>query len=71
MDQCRFGGYAAGWQGRRAPASMLPSKLEDSRKLLHASQAPKEVANVVGVSLATLYRHLPASERQDDQLAAR
>ena len=50
---------------------MLPSKLEDSRKLLHASQAPKEVANVVGVSLATLYRHLPASERQDDQLAAR
>jgi DNA invertase Pin-like site-specific DNA recombinase len=60
----------AGKVGGRRP-SMTPSKLEAARKLLHAGQAPKEVASVVGVSLATLYRHLPASERQADPLATR
>lgn len=60
----------AGKVGGRRP-SMTPPKLEAARKLLQAGQAPKEVASVVGVSLATLYRHLPASERQADPLAAR
>lgn len=60
----------AGKVGGRQP-SMTPTKLEAARKLLQAGQAPKEVASVVGVSLATLYRHLPASERQADPLAAR
>ncbi len=60
----------AGKVGGRRP-SMTPSKLEAARKLLHAGQAPKEVASVVGVSVATLYRHLPASERQADPLAGR
>lgn len=60
----------AGKVGGRRP-SMTPPKLEAARKMLQAGQAPKEVASVVGVSLATLYRHLPASERQADPLAAR
>lgn len=53
----------AGKVGGRRPA-MTPAKLEAARKMLDAGQAPKEVASVVGVSLATLYRHLPAGERQ-------
>lgn len=57
----------AGKVGGRRP-SMTPAKLEAARKLLHAGQASKEVASVVGVSLATLYRHLPAGERQVDPL---
>lgn len=52
----------AGKVGGRRP-SMTPSKLEATRKLLDAGQAPKEVASVVGVSLATIYRHFPAGER--------
>lgn len=60
----------AGKVGGRRP-SMTPPKLEAARKMLQAGQAPKEVASVVGVSLATLYRHLPASERQADPLAVR
>ncbi|WP_426107830.1 recombinase family protein [Massilia sp. TSP1-1-2] len=58
----------AGKVGGRRP-SMTPTKLEAARKLLDAGQAPKEVASVVGVSLATLYRHLPAGGRQLGLLA--
>lgn len=53
----------AGKVGGRKP-SMTPVKLDAARKLLSAGQPPKEVATAVGVSLATLYRHCPASERE-------
>jgi DNA invertase Pin-like site-specific DNA recombinase len=53
----------AGKVGGRKPV-MTPAKLDAARGLLDAGKAPKEVASTVGVSLATLYRHLPAGERQ-------
>jgi DNA invertase Pin-like site-specific DNA recombinase len=53
----------AGRVGGRKP-SMTPAKLEAARQLLGAGKAPKEVAGIVGVSVPTLYRHLPAGERQ-------
>jgi DNA invertase Pin-like site-specific DNA recombinase len=53
----------AGKIGGRRPA-MTQTKLDAARRLLDAGQSPKEVANAVGVSIATLYRHCPAGERQ-------
>jgi len=53
----------AGKVGGRKP-SMTPTKLDAAHKLLDAGQSPKEVASAVGVSVATLYRHCPASERE-------
>ena len=38
------------------------SKMESARKLLAAGVLPKEVAQNLNVSVATLYRWLPASE---------
>jgi DNA invertase Pin-like site-specific DNA recombinase len=52
----------AGKVGGRKP-SMTPTKLDAARRLLDAGQPPKEVASAVGVSVATLYRHCPAGER--------
>jgi DNA invertase Pin-like site-specific DNA recombinase len=43
---------------------MTPTKLDAARKLLDAGTPPKDVANSVGVSVATLYRHLPARTRE-------
>jgi DNA invertase Pin-like site-specific DNA recombinase len=42
---------------------MTPAKVDAARKLLDAGTPPKDVAGAVGVSLATLYRHLPADAR--------
>ncbi|WP_265306343.1 recombinase family protein [Verminephrobacter eiseniae] len=53
----------AGKIGGRKP-SMTPAKLDAACKLLDAGQPPKDVASAVGVSVATLYRHCPASERE-------
>lgn len=50
----------AGRVGGR-PRLMTPSKLAAARTLLAAGTPPRDVASTVGVSLATLYRHLPAS----------
>lgn len=44
--------------------AMTPAKLDAARKLLDAGTPPKDVASSVGVSVATLYRHLPAGERE-------
>ncbi len=54
----------AGKVGGRRPA-LTPTKLEAARQLLRAGRSPREVATVVGVSIATLYRHLPAVEHSD------
>ena len=53
----------AGRVGGRKRA-MTPAKLESARKLLDAGTPPKDVASSLGVSVATLYRHLPAGDRE-------
>ena len=42
---------------------MTESKLESARKLLDNGKPPREVARDLGVSIPTLYRWIPASER--------
>ncbi|WP_375382977.1 recombinase family protein [uncultured Sphingomonas sp.] len=51
---------AQGRVGGREPV-MTPKKLDAARKLLASGTRPREVASAIGVSIATLYRHLPAS----------
>ena len=51
-----------GGGGGRKPV-LTPRKMEQARKLLDAGERPRDVAELVGVSLATLYRRFPASER--------
>jgi len=53
----------AGRTGGRKPL-MSPAKLEAARLSLANGIPPKDVAESIGVSVATLYRHLPASGRQ-------
>lgn len=42
---------------------LTPKKKNQAGKLLDAGERPRDVAELVGVSLATLYRHFPAGER--------
>jgi DNA invertase Pin-like site-specific DNA recombinase len=51
---------AQGRVGGRKPV-MTPKKLDAARKLLASGTRPREVASAIGVSIATLYRHLPAT----------
>ncbi len=53
---------SAGRVGGRRPV-MTPAKLDAARKLLAANTPPRDVASSVGVSLATLYRHIPSRDR--------
>jgi DNA invertase Pin-like site-specific DNA recombinase len=39
---------------------MTDTKIESARKLLEAGTPPKDVAKSLGISVPTLYRHLPA-----------
>lgn len=59
----------AGRVGGRRPAMTL-EKLDAARKLLDAGTPPKDVAKAVNVSIATLYRHLPAAARSQAQAVA-
>lgn len=43
--------------------SMTPSKIEAAKKLLDEGMPAKDVANNLGVSIPTLYRWCPASQR--------
>ena len=43
--------------------AMTARKIDAARQLLGSGTGPREVAAAIGVSLPTLYRHLPASER--------
>lgn len=43
--------------------SMTPSKVEAAKKLLTEGMPPRDVARNLGVSIPTLYRWCPASER--------
>jgi AcrR family transcriptional regulator len=42
---------------------MTEEKVEAAKKLLAAGTPPRDVASIVGVSVPTLYRHLPANGR--------
>jgi DNA invertase Pin-like site-specific DNA recombinase len=53
----------AGRIGGRKP-SMTPAKLDAARRLLDSGMLPKDVAANIGVSVPTLYRHVPASGRE-------
>ncbi len=54
---------AQGRVGGRKRA-MTESKLESAKKLLASGEVPRDVAANLGVSLPTLYRWIPASERE-------
>ncbi len=43
---------------------MTPKRLEAARKLLSSGMTAREIAPTIGVSIATLYRHLPAPEQE-------
>lgn len=43
---------------------MTPKRLEAARKLLASGMAMREIAPAIGVSIPTLYRHLPAPEQE-------
>ena len=42
---------------------MTPGKIESAKQLLGGGMPPREVAKNLGVSIPTLYRWLPASDR--------
>ncbi|MFF1612498.1 TetR family transcriptional regulator [Amycolatopsis sp. NPDC058278] len=52
---------AAGRKGRRRgrPSAMSPETVEAARRLYDAGRAPADIAAALGVSRATIYRHLP------------
>lgn len=66
LERTRAGLDAARRAGRVGgrPKVMTPAKLAAARTLLEAGTPPQTVAALVGVSVPTLYRHLPASERE-------
>ena len=66
IERTRAGLDAAKSQGRVGGRKrvMSESKLESAKKLLTAGAAPRDVAADLGVSLPTLYRWIPASERE-------
>ena len=61
-ERTRFGLDAARRRGRKGgrPPVMTETKLEAARKLMMAGTPARDVAASLGVSLPTLYRHLPA-----------
>jgi DNA invertase Pin-like site-specific DNA recombinase len=42
---------------------MTPKRVQAARNLLATDMTAREIAPTIGVSIATLYRHLPASEQ--------
>jgi DNA invertase Pin-like site-specific DNA recombinase len=52
-----------GWVGGRKTV-MTPKRLEAARKLLASGMPMREIAPAIGVSVPTLYRHLPAPEQE-------
>ena len=65
VERTRAGLEAARAQGRVGgrKRAMTDAKVSAARKLLAAGEAPRDVAESLGVSLPTLYRWIPASER--------
>ncbi|MCL2876530.1 MAG: recombinase family protein [Betaproteobacteria bacterium] len=63
VERTRAGLAVAHQLGRKSgrKPKMTSSKIESARKLLAVGTPPKEVAKNLGISVPTLYRHLPAS----------
>ncbi len=62
VERTKAGLLAAKKQGRVGGRKriMTNSKLDNAKKLLEAGALPRDVAKDLGVSLATLYRWVPA-----------
>jgi len=52
-----------GGRGKGRKSVLTPKKKATAAKLLAAGDRPQDVAEAIGVSVATFYRHFPASER--------
>lgn len=65
IERTKAGLEAARKKGRIGgrKRAMTPSKVESAKKLLKNGVSPREVAENLGVSIPTLYRWCPASER--------
>jgi len=65
IERTRAGLEAAKRRGRIGGRKrlMTPSKVESAKKLLNDGLPPREVAENLGISIPTLYRWCPASER--------
>jgi DNA invertase Pin-like site-specific DNA recombinase len=65
VERTRAGLAAAQKRGRVGGRKrrMTESKIQSGKTLLESGVAPQEVARNLGLSIPTLYRWLPASER--------
>ena len=65
VERTKAGLDAAKKLGRKGgrKRKLTDSKLSAAKKLLENGVLPKDVANNLGVSLATLYRWIPAGEK--------
>ena len=63
-ERTRAGLDAARRRGRVGgrPRTMTDEKLNAARRLLESGTPAREVASAIGVSIPTLYRHLPAGQ---------
>jgi DNA invertase Pin-like site-specific DNA recombinase len=62
IERTRAGLAAAKKQGRIGGRKrlMTPAKIESAKRLLASGSTPRDVADSLGVSVPTLYRHCPA-----------
>jgi DNA invertase Pin-like site-specific DNA recombinase len=63
QERTKAGLAAARQRGRVGgrPKLLTAGKMEAAMKLLASGTPPREVANILGVSIPTLYRHCPVS----------
>lgn len=66
VERTQAGLAAARRRGRIGgrPSKMNAARIEAARKLLAGDMPPKDVARSLGVSVATLYRHVPADSQK-------
>ena len=67
VERTKAGLEATRWQGRTREriCKMDESKIEVAKRLLQDDVSAREVAKNLGVSIPTLYRWLPATQRSD------
>lgn len=72
IERTRAGLEVARALGRKGgrKRSMTDSKIDSAKKLLFGGVPPRDVAKDLGVSLATLYRWIPASDQIDLQIVS-
>ena len=70
IERTRAGLEVARALGRKGgrKRTMTDSKIDSAKKLLSSSVPPRDVAKDLGVSLATLYRWIPASDQINLQI---